>query len=81
LETRQVVSDYLNNHFILEPNIEETKKILSNYLNLIEKRYIGFKDVISNFYKIDVNERRELLDYADYKQIILSCKYNIPYLN
>ena len=53
LETRQAVSDYLNNHFILEPNIEETKKNLSNYLNLIEKRYIGFKDIIFRFYKID----------------------------
>ena len=53
LETRQAVSDYLNNHFVLEPNIEETKKNLSNYLNLIEKRYIGFKDIIFRFYKID----------------------------
>ena len=52
LETKQVVYEYLNNNFILEPNNEETKKNLENYLKLIEERYKGFKEVVFKFYNL-----------------------------
>ena len=52
LETRQVVQDYLNTNFILEPNNQETKVNLSNYLNLIKERYTEFKNVIFHFYNL-----------------------------
>ena len=52
LETRQVVQDYLNTNFILEPNNQETKDNFSNYLNLIKERYTEFKNVIFQFYNL-----------------------------
>ena len=52
LETKQVVREYLNNNFILEPNNEETKQNLENYLKLIEERYKGFKEVVFKFYNL-----------------------------
>ena len=52
LETKQVVKEYLNNNFILEPNNEETKNNLENYLKLIEERYKGFKEVVFKFYNL-----------------------------
>ena len=52
LETRQVVQDYLNTNFILEPNNQETKDNLSNYLNLVKERYTEFKNVIFRFYNL-----------------------------
>ena len=48
LETRQAVSDYLNTNFVLEPNIPETKKILDNYMKIIDDRYTGFKEAVYN---------------------------------
>ena len=50
LETKQVVSEYLKNNFVLEPDNQETKQNLNNYLKLIEERYEGFKKVIFGFY-------------------------------
>ena len=35
LETKQTVREYLNNNFILEPDNNETKNNLNNYLKLI----------------------------------------------
>ena len=52
LETKQVVSEYLKNNFILEPDNNETKQNLNNYLKLIEERYDGFKRVIFQFYNL-----------------------------
>ena len=52
LETKQVVREYLNKNFVLEPNNRETKKILENYLKLIEERYKGFKQVVFKFYNL-----------------------------
>ena len=48
LETRQAVSDYLSTNFVLEPNIPETKKILDNYMKIIDDRYTGFKEAVYN---------------------------------
>ena len=53
LETKQVVREYLNNNFVLDPNNEETKTNLSNYLKLIEEKYKGFKEVIFKYYNLD----------------------------
>ena len=52
LETKQVVQGYLNKNFILEPNNQETRDNLSNYLNLIQNRYTEFKNVIFQFYNL-----------------------------
>ena len=52
LETKQVVSEYLKRNFILEPENQETKQNLTNYLKLIEERYDGFKKVIFQFYNL-----------------------------
>ena len=52
LETKQTISEYLNNNFILEPNNKETKNNLKNYLKLIEERYNGFKTVVFKFYNL-----------------------------
>ena len=52
LETKQVVREYLNKNFVLEPNNRETKKILDNYLKLIEERYKGFKQVVFKYYNL-----------------------------
>ena len=57
LETRQAVSDYLKDNFILDPKIQETTDNLSNYLKLIEERYSGFKDVIYKFYNYSVDAK------------------------
>ena len=53
LETRQVIRDYLKDNFGNEPDNEENKKILYNYLNLIQKRYEGFKTFVVKFYNLD----------------------------
>ena len=55
LETRQVVKEYLENNFGNEPDIDENKKILDNYLKLIEVRYQGFKKFIVKFYNLDAS--------------------------
>ena len=52
LETRQAVCDYLLNNFVFEPNNDETNKNVNNYLNLIDKRYLHYKDVIYKFYNL-----------------------------
>ena len=52
LETRQAVTDYLKDNFILDPKNQETTDNFSNYLKLIEGRYTSFKDVIYNFYNL-----------------------------
>jgi len=52
LETIQVIREYMNNNFILEPNNKETKNILQNYLKLTEDRYKGFKKVVFQFYNL-----------------------------
>ena len=52
LETIQVIREYLNNNFILEPNNKETKDNLQNYLKLTEDRYKGFKKVVFQFYNL-----------------------------
>ena len=53
LETKQTVREYLNNNFILEPDNNETKKNLNNYLKLIEERYNGFKEIVYRFYNLN----------------------------
>ena len=53
LETRQVIEDYLKNNFGNEPDNEENKRILNNYLNLVKKRYEGFKLFVVKFYNLD----------------------------
>ena len=53
LETKQTVREYLNNNFILEPDNNETKNNLNNYLKLIEERYNGFKEIIFKFYNLN----------------------------
>ena len=53
LETRQVIEDYLKNNFGNEPDIEENERILNNYLNLVRKRYEGFKIFVKKFYNLD----------------------------
>ena len=52
LETKQAIGEYLNKNFILEPNNQETKNNLKNYLQLIEERYKGFKKVVFQFYNL-----------------------------
>ena len=52
LETRQAVCDYLLNNFVFEPNNDETNKNFNNYLNLIDKRYLHYKDIIYKFYNL-----------------------------
>jgi len=52
LETKQVVREYLNNNFILEPNIQSTQNNLKNYLKLIEDKYTEYKNVVFSFYNL-----------------------------
>ena len=52
LETKQVVSEYLKNNFIREPDNQETKQNYNNYLKLMEERYEEFKKVIYIFYNL-----------------------------
>ena len=52
LETKQAVTEYLNNNFTLDPNNKETKKNLENYLKLIAERYKGFEDIVVEFYNL-----------------------------
>ena len=53
METRQTVSDYLKNNFILEPNNQETNNNLDNYFKIIDGRYSGFKYNLDELNKID----------------------------
>ena len=53
LETRQVIEDNLKNNFGNEPDNEENKRILYNYLNLVKRRYEGFKTFVVRFYNLD----------------------------
>ena len=53
LETKQVVKEYLNNNFIIEPSNQETIDNLNNYLEMIEERYSGYKKSIYSFYNLD----------------------------
>jgi len=53
METRQTVSDYLKNNFILEPNNQETNNNLDNYYKIIDGRYSGFKYNLDELNKID----------------------------
>ena len=53
LETKQVMKEYLNNNFIIEPNNQETIDNLNNYLEMIEERYSGYKKSIYSFYNLD----------------------------
>ena len=52
IETRQSVSDYLKNNFILEPNNQETINNLDNYFKIIDGRYSGFKYNLDELNKI-----------------------------
>ena len=52
LETKQVVREYLNNNFILEPDNQSTKNNLNNYLKLIEDRYDEYKKIVFSFYNL-----------------------------
>ena len=52
LETRQVIREYLKNNFGTEPDSEENKEILNNYLKMLEQRYQGFKKFIVKFYNL-----------------------------
>ena len=52
METRQSVSDYLRNNFILEPNNQETINNLDNYFKIIDGRYSGFKYNLDELNKI-----------------------------
>ena len=52
LETKQSVSDYLNNNFVIEPNIKETTNNFQNYKKLIEDRYSEFHDGVQKFYNL-----------------------------
>jgi hypothetical protein len=52
LETRQVIQNNLENNFGNEPDIEENRKLLNNYLNLLNKRYQGFRAVVITFYNL-----------------------------
>ena len=53
LETKQVVSEYLRNNFILEPDNQDTKQNLNNYLKLMEERYDRFKKIVFQFYNLN----------------------------
>ena len=53
LETRQVIQRYLENNFGNEPDIEENKKFLRNYLQLLNKRYRGFRKLVISFYNLN----------------------------
>ena len=53
LETRQMVKKFLENNFGNEPDNEENKKILNNYMKLIKERYEGFKKFVVKFYNLD----------------------------
>jgi hypothetical protein len=53
LETKQVVREYLNNNFILEPDNQNTKNNFENYIKLIEDRYSEYKKVVFSFYNLD----------------------------
>ena len=50
LETKQAVSDFLKNNFIIEPNNQEMKDNLSNYVKIIEDRYSEYKRIIYHAY-------------------------------
>ena len=50
LETKQIVSDFLNKNFIIEPYNTETTNNLANYKKMMEERYTNFKNVIFRFY-------------------------------
>ena len=52
LETRQVIREYLKNNYGTEPDSEENKEILNNYLKMLEQRYQGFKKFIIKFYNL-----------------------------
>ena len=50
LETRQALIDYLNNNYVIEPDIKEMRSNLDNYKKLIEDQYSEFKDAFCNGY-------------------------------
>ena len=52
LETRQVIREYLKNNFGAEPDSDENKEILNNYLKMLEQRYQVFKKFIVKFYNL-----------------------------
>ena len=52
LETRQAVCDYLQKNFVIEPDNNEMKENLNNYLKLIDQRYSEHKNVIYKFYNL-----------------------------
>ena len=52
LETKQAVSDFLNNNFVIEPNNQEMKDNLANYLNIIKDRYTKYQNIIYDFYEL-----------------------------
>ena len=52
LETRQVIQNNLENNFGNEPDIEENRKLLNNYLNLLNKRYQGFRTLVTKVYNL-----------------------------
>ena len=63
LETKQAVRDFLNNNFVIEPNKQEMKDNLSNYLKLIEDRYTGYKNIIYDFYGLVKPKPKGFLDF------------------
>jgi hypothetical protein len=52
LETRQTIKNLLENNFG-EIDTDENKKILNNYLRLLNKRYEGFKVMVIKFYNLE----------------------------
>ena len=50
LEARQALIDYLNNNYVIEPDIKEMRSNLDNYKKLIEDQYSEFKDAFCNGY-------------------------------
>ena len=52
LETKQTIKNLLENNFG-EIDTDENKKILNNYLRLLNKRYEGFKVMVIKFYNLE----------------------------
>ena len=52
LETRQVIQNYIENNLCNEPDTDENYKIKNNYLQLLNKRYQGFRNIVIVFYNL-----------------------------
>ena len=52
LETRQVIQNYIENNLCNEPDTDENNRIKNNYLQLLNKRYQGFRKTVIIFYNL-----------------------------